>query len=257
MIGEPHVELGMYPFASVEWAWDVLWAAVHERAPWTPPKLTRSGDVHARWYDTDCVVTQVCGWPFAALHRNDMHLVGSFTLDIDDADDAGHYRAVLLSPHEATLDELVAPGTHAVANSADSLSGWISLQAATVGAGRRWPGRVSFTSAHVDSVRALARREADLACIDAWTLAFIDGEQPELLQGLRRVGAGPPIPTPALTARRTVADADRRQLEEAFRAAVDDPATASARAALHIAGTAGNTLADYLATLELGASPGS
>ena len=131
-----HVEFGMYPFASVAWAWDELWAAVHQRATWTPETLTRSGDIHARWYDNDCVVTQVCGWPFASLHRNDMHLIGAFTLDLPEADSDARYRSILLSPHDRSLDELVGSDVHAVANSADSLSGWHSLRAATVGPGR-------------------------------------------------------------------------------------------------------------------------
>ena len=251
-LGHPHVELGMYPFESVQWAWDDIWAAVHADAPWTPDTLTRSGDVHARWYDTDCVVTHVCGWPYAALHRSDMHLVGAFTLDLAEADAHGHYHSVLLSPHEATLDELVSDTTHAVANSADSLSGWISLLAATVGPGGTWPGAVTFTSAHSDSLRALAKHEADLACLDSWTLALISAEEPELLAGLQRVGLGPRIPTPAIAARRSVTIDQLAELRDAFAAALGNPATAAAREALHIVSMAENTLDDYLAALALG-----
>ncbi len=247
----------MYPFDSVAWAWDELWAAVHERADWTPPNLTRSGDVHARWYDTDCLVTQVCGWPFAALHHRDMHLVGAFSLDLPEASGDGHYRSVLLSPHETTLDDLVASRAHAVANSADSLSGWISLHAATVGPGGSWPGPTTFTSAHADSVRALAKGEADLASIDAWTLSFIEAEEPDLLDGLHRIGLGPRIPTPAITARASVGVAQRSELVRAFVDAVADPAIQSAMAALHITGMSDNTLDDYLGTLALAPRPAS
>ena len=252
MNGHPHVELGMYPFASVAWAWDELWAAVHRRAPWTPERLTRSGDVQARWYDNDCIVTQVCGWPFVALHRNDMHVIGAFTLDLDDAEPDAHYRSVLLSAHDGPLAELVGPKSHAVANSADSLSGWLSLRAATVGAGGEWPGTVTFTSAHLDSVRALAKGEADLASIDSWSLSFIAAEQPDLVRDLHRVGVGPRIPTPALTARKSISDALVSELRDAFDDASTDPDTAGARAALHIAGFARLGLDDYLETLPLG-----
>jgi ABC-type phosphate/phosphonate transport system substrate-binding protein len=241
----------MYPFDLVAWAWDEIWAAVHQRAPWTPGVLTRSGDIHARWYDSDCIVTQVCGGPFAAVHRNDMHLVASFALDLPEAD-GGHYRSVLLSPVRASLDELTSPDTHAVANSADSLSGWLSLIAATVGQGNDWPGTVTYTSAHVDSVRALANGEADLAAIDSWSLAFIADGEPELIAGLHRVGLGPRVPTPPITVRKSVTDAQLDQLRAAFRAALADPSTERARGALHIAGFADNTLDDYVATLALG-----
>lgn len=252
MTDHPHVELGMYPFESVAWAWDEIWRAVHERAPWTPAKLTRSGDVHARWYDNDCIVTHVCGWPFAALHRNDMRVIGAFDLDLPDAEPDGRYRSVLLSPHDIPLADLVGPDRHAIANSADSLSGWLSLRAATVGNGEPWPGTVTFTSAHLDSLRTLAKREGDLACIDSWSLELIAAEQPRLLDGLHRVGVGPVIPTPALTARASLGEPLVDELRAAFAAALADAATADARRALHIRGFAPLQLDDYLETLHLG-----
>ena len=104
----PHVELGMYPFPSAAWAWDELWADVHRRAPWLPTELTRSGDVHARWYDPDCIVTHVCGAPFAALHRNDMELVVAFDLDLPEAAD-GRYRSVLLSTDPTPVVNIPPP----------------------------------------------------------------------------------------------------------------------------------------------------
>jgi ABC-type phosphate/phosphonate transport system substrate-binding protein len=250
--GRPHVELGMYPFQSVAWAWDEIWAGVHARAPWTPEHLTRSGDVHARWYDPDCVVTQVCGGPFAAQHRNDMDLVGAFALDLPEAD-GGWYHSVLLSPRDVPLDDLVTTSSRAVANSADSLSGWLSLLAATVGPGREWPGTVTFTSAHLDSIRALANGDGDLASIDCWSLALILEEEPELVDGLHRVALGPRIPTPPITVRKTVGMGRLGELREAFHATVDDPATGPAREALRIAGFVDIPLDDYLATLALGA----
>jgi len=240
----------MYPFASVAWAWDEIWAAVHQRAPWTPDTLTRSGDTHARWYDPDCVITQVCGGPFAALHRSDMHLIGAFALDIPEAD-GGHYRSVLMSPHRRPLDELTGEDSHVVANSADSLSGWFSLLAATVGPGNDWPGRVTFTSAHRDSVLALAKGEADLASIDAWSLALITEEEPHLVAGLHRVALGPRIPTPPITARRSLSTAQLDEVRQAFVGALADPATAAARNALRVKGLADNGLDDYLAILSL------
>ena len=47
-----------------------------------------------------------------------------------------------------------------MANSADSLSGWLSLLSAA-GAADGWPGEVTFTSAHIDSVRALAEGDSE------------------------------------------------------------------------------------------------
>lgn len=244
----------MYPFASVRWAWDALWRGVHARAPWTPPELAHSGDVHARWIDPLCVVNHVCGWPLARWYAGTHRVVGTFALDLPEAD--GHrYRSVLVSPHDRTLAELVAPGTRAVANSADSLSGWISLLAATVGRAGAWPGEVAFTSAHLESLRVLAAGGADLACIDSWTLALIARQEPDLVAGLHRVGVGPLIPSPAVTVAAAVADERVDALADALDAAATDPALADACAALHITGFVRTTLDDYLPTLDLAVFP--
>lgn len=249
--GGDHVEFGMYPFESVAWAWDALWASVHERASWTPPRLTRSGHVRARWDDPECLVTHVCGLPYVAMHQHHLDVVGAFSLDINRATPDARYQSVLLSRHETTLAELISADTHAVANSAESLSGWISLLNATVGSTGTWPGEVTFTSTHYESVRRLVRREADLACIDAWTLAFITQQEPELLGGLHPVGRGPLIPTPAITARRTLGPDRIAELRAALEAAIADPILDTAKAALHITNFVALTVDDYLPVLAL------
>jgi ABC-type phosphate/phosphonate transport system substrate-binding protein len=247
-------ELGMYPMKSVRWAWDELWSQVHRRAPWTPPELSHSGDVHARWIDPMCVVNHVCGWPLARWYADTHRVIGTFTLAIPEAD--GHrYRSVLVSNRDVSLDELVRPGTRAVANSADSLSGWVSFLAATVGPTGDWPGEVGFTSAHVESLRVLAAGGADLACIDSWTLAIVADEEPDLVSGLHRVGLGPLIPSPAVTIAASLPADHATSLTGALHAATSDPAIADALAALHISGFVTTTIDEYLPTLDLAVFP--
>ncbi len=194
------VEFGMYPFASVAWAWDELWSAVHSRVGWAPDEITPTGDVHAGWGDERCVVTQICGGPLVAEHQHDWVVIGAFSLDVPHAADPAHYRSVLLSRHDRPVVELTAPTTRAVANSADSLSGWISLLAATVGPGGTWPGDVVFTGSHLAGIRALAAGDADLASVDGWSLALIADHLPELVGDLHTIGLGPVVPTPPVAA---------------------------------------------------------
>lgn len=245
-------ELGMYPFESVRWAWDALWAAVHALAPWTPATLAHSGDVHARWTDPNCVVNHVCGWPLARHHAERHRVVGTFSITIPEA--VGHrYRSTLLSTRPAPLDELVVASTHAVANSADSLSGWVSLLNATVGGHGRWPGQVTYTSAHLESVRMLAAGRADFACIDSWSLAFFERDEPDLVAGLHRVGLGPLVPSPAITVHADATDARRDEVARAFEVAIASTALADATSALLIDGFVRTTIADYEPTLDLAA----
>jgi ABC-type phosphate/phosphonate transport system substrate-binding protein len=251
----------MYPFASVRWAWDRLWDAVVDAggdATDLPDRLSWSDDVHARWSDPDCVVTHVCGWPYAAWHRNRLAVLGAFDLMPSASAGAGavraaHYRSVLVTTDPgAQLDDLVAGGVAAVANSADSLSGWLSLLAATVGTGRRWPGPVEMTGAHVESMRRLSAGAAQLACIDAWSLALISIEEPELVEGLHTVGHGPLIPTPAVVAPRALGEEQLEVLRTAFTAAMASDSTVEARRALLVNGWVPLREADYEAVLPLG-----
>lgn len=242
----------MYPFESVAWAWDELWSAVTDRVAWAPDRLTRSGDVHARWRDDTCLVTQICGAPLVAEHRDVLHVVGAFSIDVPDATADARYRSILLSPHELGPDALTTPATRAAANSDDSLSGWISLLAATVGAGGAWPGEVVFTGSHAASVRSLARGEADIASIDAWSLALIAAEDPDLVSGLHAIGAGPSVPTPAVAARHTSTESQVAELRDAFDAATSDPALGDALASLRITGFVRLALDDYLTGMPPG-----
>ena len=251
---EPLAELGMYPFESVRWAWDELWDSLARRVTWLPPALAHGGDVHAAWDDPRVVVNHVCGWPLARWHAGDQRVLGAFSLTIPEAD--GHrYRSTLVSPHDVELADLVADDVRVVANNVDSLSGWISLLNATVGEHDALPGEVSFSGAHIESLRALAGGTADLACIDSWSLALIGRERPELVAGIHRVGLGPWIPSPAVTVRSSVPVEDADQLAQALVDELAGDTSAGIREALFVDGFVRLTIDEYLPVLDLRTSP--
>jgi ABC-type phosphate/phosphonate transport system substrate-binding protein len=181
-------------------------------------------------------------------------VLGAFSLTISEAD--GHrYRSTLVSPHDVALADLVAADVRVVANSVDSLSGWISLLHATVGEHDAFPGEISFSGAHVESLRTLARAEGDLACVDSWSLALIGREQPELVNGLHRLGLGPWIPSPAVTVRDTVPEHSGEQLADALVDALADDASEPIREALLVDGFVRLTIDDYRPVLTLRSGP--
>jgi ABC-type phosphate/phosphonate transport system substrate-binding protein len=260
--------LAMYPFEPIRAAWETLWDAVHRTAPWTPATLRWSDDVHATWSDPNCIVGQACGWPVAA-RLCEVDVVGAFTLTIPGA--RGHrYRSVLIGRDQRTLGELAAVGAVAVANSADSLSGWISLLAAVRGAGRagdsaeqsesddsgdaaraHWPGPVTWSGAHIDSLRCLHDGRADVGCIDALTLTHIERYFPDLVAGLHVIGHGPLIPSPPVIVPAGTPAALVDSLRDALTEATSDPHLVEPRAALHIDGFVALDHADYAPTLQL------
>ena len=188
---------GMYPVEPLRPAWEKLWAAVHARAPWTPAVLTWGGTVQDHCADPKCIVTHACGWPIATTLRETVTVVGAFSLALPEAD--GHrYRSVIVASRSGELSSFVTGEATVAANSDDSLSGWVSLRAATVGVHHPWPGRVQWTGAHVDSVRAVRAGDADLASIDELTWAHLRRLEPELVDGLHVVGRGPWVPSPAI-----------------------------------------------------------
>jgi ABC-type phosphate/phosphonate transport system substrate-binding protein len=222
---------GMYPFTPLRPAWEQLWAAVHARASWTPADLAWDGTVQEHWFSRECTVAHACGWPVATTLHATFAVVGAFTLALPEA--IGHrYRSVFVATNPGSLDSFVTPATMLAANSDDSLSGWISLQAATVGTGQPWPGQLRWTGGHLDSVRAVRDGAADLASIDELTWAHIRRLYPDLVTGLHVVGRGPLIPSPAVVTSTGRVD----DLRQAFAGAMADPATRPARAALLLAG---------------------
>ena len=244
----------MYPFGHVREDWEALWAAVHANVPWTPAELTWSDDVHSRWRDPECVVTQTCGWPLAAEHRDDHLVVGAFTLTVPGA--IGHrYRSVILGRQPGRLSDVVRSGGHAVANSPDSLSGWISLLHTAVGAHGTWPGAVTFSGSHMASLGVLARKQADVACIDSWTLELIRAAEPALVDGLHEIGRGPWIPSPAVTARRGTSTARLDALRAAFSSATSDRRLSRVVQRLCIDGFVTLDMDHYVPTVELHHNP--
>ena len=239
----------MYPFEPIRAAWETLWAAVHRSAPWTPATLRWTDDVHATWEDPNCVVGQACGWPVAALLRDTVDVVGAFTLTVPGA--RGHrYRSVLVGRDERSLVELAAAGAVAVANSADSLSGWISFLAAVDAseAGAQWPGEVIWSGAHIESVRHLREGRADVACIDALTMALIKRHYPELVSELHEIGTGPLVPSPPVIVPSATPGALVDSLRDAFTWALADPTVAASSAELYIDGFVSLDNAEYATT---------
>ena len=213
----PYASLGMYPYVPLRPAWEQLWSAVHQRAPWTPASLRWDGDVHDHWIDPDCSVAHACGWPVATILRGRVEVVGAFALALDDAD--GHrYRSVVVANRPVALGGLVASRPVAAANAPDSLSGWISLLAATVGPGRPWPGSVRWTGGHVESLRSVRDGHADLASVDELSLAFVRRHDPDLAAGLYEIGRGPWVPSLPVVVR---AGTPARQVDE-LRDAIGD-----------------------------------
>jgi len=237
-----------YRFPDVDWAYRDLWRAVRRRAPWLPQDLSLDGDPDGRCRERDLVLAQTCGWPLVTDYRDGVRVVGSFVPRIPEAAGAT-YHSLVVARRPVALREL--RGSRAAVNAYHSLSGWISLIWAVHGPGAAWEGSVRETGSHRESVRALARGDAEVASIDAVTWRHLLRTEPDATSVLTVVGHGPRVPTLPLVTRRDLPARDLAELRRALAEAASDPSVANARAALHIAGFAAREYEDYLPVLSL------
>ncbi len=230
--------LAMYPFTHLRSAYDSLWDCVRSQLTFAAPELDWDLDPEVACRRDDLLIAQTCGWPLVTDLERTVNVVGTFDCNVADAVD-GTYRSVLVSRIDEPLaDILRRPGMVVAANSADSLSGWISLQSIAAANDVRLDV-VEWTGSHAASIEAVSESRADLASIDAVSWAHLGG------RGLSVVGSGPRVPCLPLVTSRSSTVAVVGELRRAFAAAVCDPAVAEACASLKIRGFLDRTLADY------------
>ena len=183
--------------------------------------------------------------------RHDVTIVGAFTLALEDAD--GHrYRSVLVADRPLDVAEVAAGHVTAAVNASDSLSGWISLLAATVGVGNPWPGPVRWTGSHAASLRAVRDGTADIASVDALTLAYLRRDRPEEVATLFELGRGPWVPSLPIVVRLGNAAERIDDLRAALVASLDDPVVDGVRADLLLSGFVALDDAAYEPILSVG-----
>jgi ABC-type phosphate/phosphonate transport system substrate-binding protein len=230
--------LAMYPFAHLRESYDQLWDAVRARLSFEGPPLDWNIDAEEACRHDDLLIGQTCGWPLITQLADSVHVVGTFDVDVDGAVN-GTYRSVIVGrADEPFVDVLSRPDLIVAVNSADSLSGWISLQAVAKDHGVRLD-RVDWTGSHAASVDAVRVGVADVASIDAVSWAHLGA------RGLFVIGRGPLVPCLPVVTARSSSPAMVAELRAAFATAVADPMLAGACASLKIRGFAPRDLADY------------
>jgi ABC-type phosphate/phosphonate transport system substrate-binding protein len=236
----------MYPFAHLRDAYDHLWNAVRGRLADAPDHLDRTIDLHAAWRRPDLVVGQTCGWPLVRDLTDDVVVIGAFDVDVPFAE-GGCYRSVLVASKPLGIEAWKGDPTTVVAqNSADSLSGWISM---------RWawgemPANVLTTGGHALSMRAVADGNAQVASIDALSFQFITDSDPAVGARVHVIGHGPRVPSLPLVMAKGLASR-RDEVRAAFADAVADPSMVVTCATLRIRGFVPFELEDYAPLAEL------
>jgi ABC-type phosphate/phosphonate transport system substrate-binding protein len=216
MYGLPEV------LVDIDTTWAYLRSELRNRDVLAPASLDWPSDLHRSWQDPTLLVSQTCGYPLVGALGDSVRVLGAFAND--EVSPTGHYRSVIVaSPaarHRAERQEWSE--LTAGVNGRWSLSGWISLLAATSGSAT-WPGEIVTTGAHVASLEALQRGEVDIAAIDAVTFGLLARHRPRALDGVAVVGEGPLIPALPLITAATTDDATFTALRDALAATAVSP----------------------------------
>lgn len=227
--------LPMYDFPPLRAAHDAFWQALAlelERAglPAVPEHLTRGLEPADTWRDPRLLLGQACEYPLARTYGRFVRLVATPRYRAPGCE-AGRYRSAIIVRAEDEAGSLEAlRGRRCAVNEANSNSGMNLLRAAIAPLANGAPffASVELSGAHLKSLALVACGRADVAAIDAVSLAHIATLDPELAARVRILAWSEATPClPYVTAASTDAATVR-----ALRAALETVCTSRALGAV-------------------------
>src|SRR4051812_7780396 len=127
---QPVASLPMYDWPEVHWANDALWSAIAERLRAVgiaaPERLDRSRPFGEKWLDPELVLSQTCGWPYAARLRGKVRLVATPVYAVQGCNGPS-YSSAIVARHDEPGGVAAFRGRRVAFNSRDSLSGYVAL----------------------------------------------------------------------------------------------------------------------------------
>lgn len=244
--------LGMYDPRWLHHANDTLWTAIAARLRDLglrdiPDRLIRDRPLDAIWTAPDLLLAQTCGYPLTARLGEAVDLVATPVYDAPGCEGAWHRSALIVRRDDPATDLGALSGRRAAINAPDSNTGMNLLRAAVAPLARNehFFGQVIETGAHARSVWAVIAGHADIAAIDAVTLALLRDRFPAIDRRLRVLGWTAATPgLPLITSARQPA-ATIAALRCALADVLADPALAATRAALRLVGITVLARTDY------------
>lgn len=257
--------LPMYDLPQLARATDAWWAGIasharREGVADVPDLLARPDDLEQHWLLGSLLFSQTCGYPLTHHLRGRVKLVGLPVYACEGCYSDGFYSSAIIVPAASGIHSLTGcRGRRAVFNTQDSMSGLLALRLAAKSAsetcapaaGEGFFAGLSQSGGHLRSLEAVARGEAEVATIDAVTLALLARTDPALVARVRILGFTPRVPgLPYITSLDTPRSTIER-LRTALHNAMQDTALAVARAELLLAGICFPSQEDYDLILQL------
>ncbi len=192
--------LPMYDLPDCRAANDRYWARIRDRVRaaggTAPDAISRElPDLMAHWQRPDLVLSQTCGFPFRAVLKDKVTLVGTLDFGLDGCP-PGYYHSVFVARADDPRKELVAfKDARFAYNDPLSQSGWAAPQIHAAGLGFQFSPDVR-TGGHALSARAVLDGEADIASLDAvtWRLCLRNNPGMRALKVVDRTEPTPGLP---------------------------------------------------------------
>lgn len=230
--------LGMYDPRWLHHANDRLWQAIATRLrdlgmAAVPSRLARDRPLDAIWTASDLLLAQTCGYPLTTRLDGIVTVVATPIYDAPGCAGAWHRSALIVRRDDPAQDVAALRGRNVAINARDSNTGMNLLRAAVAPLARagRFFGAVIETGAHARSLWAVIGGQADLAAIDAVTLALLRDRYPALDRRVRVLDWTAATPGLPLV---TGAGRSPDSLRAALADVVTDPALGETRAALRL-----------------------
>jgi ABC-type phosphate/phosphonate transport system substrate-binding protein len=235
--------LGMYDPRWLHHANDTLWQAIAARLRAlgmadVPGQLTRDRPLDAIWSAPDLLLAQTCGYPLTTRLGTTVALVATPVYLAEGCHGAWHRSALIVRRDDPAADLAALAGRRAAINARDSNTGMNLLRASVAPIARdgRFFGQVIETGAHARSICAVIAGRADIAAIDAVTLALLRDRYRAIARRLRVLDWTTATPgLPLITSARQDC-ATITMLRTALADVMADPALATTRAALRLNG---------------------
>ena len=235
--------LPMYDLPEVRDATNTIWsnirARLHARIPGLPLELDRTKTREAQWRHAGLILSQTCGYPLRFHFREHLRVIGAPRYSAPGCD--GHdYSSELVVRNRGRVHLGEFRGSVLAVNGIDSQSGYNAVKATLHTAGfensthQPFFGQMKVSGTHRASIGLVQRGEADIAAIDAVSLALIRTHAPGELEDLHVIHHSPAAPSlPCVTSART-SDTTVIELRNAIKAMLTDPALAFARNVLQL-----------------------
>jgi ABC-type phosphate/phosphonate transport system substrate-binding protein len=246
----------MYDLPGLEAAHNALWGAIAARLRRSgidaPESLNRNGDLDGLWRAPGLVLGQTCGYPLMTRLRAAVRVVATPRYRAEGCEGATHRSAIVVAADSPARRLLDLRGGRCAVNSLDSNTGMNLLRSALAEAGARGSffQAVRITGSHQESLRQVADGHADVAAIDAVTLAYLRNI-PSLTAGVRllewtEASPGLPFITHAAAPPGTIG-----VMQQVLLAAASDPDLTAVLQTLRIDGFDLLTEADYEPILRI------